>query len=70
MVSKLGDWKWSGYRYYAFGDSNALLTSHVTYLSLGDSLIKRQESYRAIVEMSLPGDEARNPAFSDVPSIA
>lgn len=69
IIQKLGDWKWSGYRFYAFGESNDLLFHHVSYLALGDISLKRQAAYRAVVEMELPGDYERDSRFSDSSSI-
>lgn len=34
MVKKAGEWKWSGYKFYAEGEANELLTHHPTYMSL------------------------------------
>ena len=69
IVKKLGDWQWSGYRFYALGEKNSLLSPHITYLALGDSPHTRQIIYRALVGMALPGDAVRDSKFSTVPSI-
>ncbi len=65
MVAKPGEWKWSGYRFYAFGEPNELLQPHPSYMDLGLSETFRQERYRELVETNLPGEEGPNPKYSE-----
>jgi len=67
IINKLGDWQWSGYRFYAFGETNGLLSPHMSYLALGNSPQARQIIYRTLSEMTLPGDAARDSQFSTSP---
>jgi putative transposase len=69
MVEKPGDWPWSGYRFYAFGEPNDLLTPHPTYLALGASDEKRRMEYQAFVNDILPGNDHRDLLFSERPFI-
>jgi putative transposase len=65
MVKHLGEWTWSAYPYYAFGKPDDLITPHPAYLGLGRTDQTRQQEYAALVNMRLPGDDLRDPAFSD-----
>jgi putative transposase len=65
MVEKPGDWKFSGYRFYAFGESNDLLEYHPSFLALSNSHEARRREYRDLVNQSWPGDQKRQLAFSE-----
>lgn len=65
MTSRPGEWKYSGYRFYAFGESNDLLESHPTYLGLAPEEETRRRFYREFVSQVLPGEERRDPSLSD-----
>lgn len=69
MVEKMGDWSWSGYRFYAFGEANELITPHVTYLALSSQDEKRREEYRNFVNDVLPGEDRRDLVLSEGPFI-
>ena len=69
MVQKPGDWKWSGYRFHACGDPNALLEPHPSYLGLSSNPKIRQQAFADYVCMELPGDKIRKPEWSDAPFI-
>jgi len=69
MVQKAGDWPWSAYRFYAFGEPNELITPHITYLALGPQEEKRQEEYRNFVNDVLPGEDRRDLLMSEGPFI-
>lgn len=69
MVSKAGEWLWSGYPYYAFGKPDELITPHPVYLGLGKTDQKRQREYIDLVQTKLPGDDSRDSTFSDGPRI-
>lgn len=64
MTSLPGEWEYSGYRFYAFGETNDLLESHPTYLGLSPDEETRRRLYREFVRQSLPGDQ-RNSNLSD-----
>ena len=64
MTSLAGEWKYSGYRFYAFGESNDLLEPHPTYLGLSPDEATRRRLYREFVCQNLPGEDGRNPALS------
>lgn len=47
IVSKPEDYKWSSYRFHAFGeDEEKLLDNDAVYLSLPDTNARKQEAYR------------------------
>lgn len=69
LVEKPGTWPWSGYRFYAVGAANPLLDFHPTYLGLSNNPEMRSKAYADFVTMILPGDDKRNPAFSDADCI-
>jgi putative transposase len=50
MVSNPKDYHWSSYRFYAFGEADALVTAIPCYESLGDSPKERQDNYRKIIK--------------------
>ena len=50
LANSPGKWRWSGYRYYAFGEENTIITPHPSYHTLGQSLEQKRESYRMMVE--------------------
>ena len=41
---------WSSYRYYAYGESDPLLTPCPSYIALGRTARERQKAYRLMVE--------------------
>lgn len=57
IVSNPGQWPWCGYRFYAFGLENPMLTYHPTYLGLAADQETRQRFYRKIVEAPLTSKE-------------
>ena len=65
MVEKAGEWRWSGFRFYAQGEVNNLLEAHPTYLAMGPHDQKRQEAYRAFVEMVLPHEDRKGSRYSE-----
>ncbi len=65
MVEKPGEWRWSGYRFYATGEANDLLEPHPTFLAMGDDDAKRQAAYRNLVDMVLPHEDRRDSKFSE-----
>jgi len=54
LVARPGDWRWSSYRFYAFGELDPLMEGLIDidsyYLKLGSSFQERQERYRQNVE--------------------
>ena len=48
IVSECEDYKWSSYRFYAFGEPSDWIVPHPLYLALGDTPERRQEAYRAL----------------------
>ncbi len=67
MVEKAGDWKWSGYRFYAEGEANEILTPHPTYLATSQNPLKRQEAYKNFVNEIEPEMDRRDPQFTESP---
>jgi putative transposase len=54
IVSDPGDYRWSSYRYHAFGETQTLLSPHPLYLALADKPSERQGDYRKRVGNALP----------------
>ena len=57
-------WRWTSYRFHAFGESCDWLTPHPLYIRLGKTAKARQEAYRALCATSLTDkeiDEQRHP---------
>jgi len=65
MVPKPGDWKYSGYRFYAFGEPNDLLDPHPTYLGLAENEETRRTYYQRFVCQVLPEDDVRESRWSE-----
>ncbi|HEU5443920.1 MAG TPA: transposase [Pseudolabrys sp.] len=53
MVEDPAQYRWSSYRFYAFGRFDPLLTPRVEYLALGDDASERQRAYRKLFEYAL-----------------
>jgi putative transposase len=64
IVANPKDWKWSGYRYYAYGEPNELLEPHPTFLGLSLDEKIRRKAFADYVCMNLKDDE-RRPDLSD-----
>ncbi|QQR79469.1 MAG: transposase [Deltaproteobacteria bacterium] len=64
IVTEVGKWKWSGYRFYAFGEPNDLLEAHPTYLGLSTNPKIRQSSFRSYVSQNLSNDREEREYFS------
>lgn len=65
MVSKPGDWKYSGYRFYALGEPNDLLDPHPSYLGVSDDQETRRKYYQRFVCEVFPEEDVRDPRFSE-----
>ena len=65
IVCKPGDWRWSGYRFYALGEANNLLEAHPTYLGLHDDQKIRQQMFYDYVHQILPHENERRRDLSD-----
>lgn len=48
MVATPGDYRWSSYRFHAFGEPDKLLTQHEQHQRLGKTTEERQQAYRAL----------------------
>lgn len=47
LVASAGDWTWSSFRHYAYGDENPLIDDAPDYLALGKNAVQRREAYQA-----------------------
>jgi putative transposase len=65
IVQKPGEWKYSGYRYYAFDEHSDLLDPHPSYLGLSDNTEERQRLFREFVCQSLPEGATKKSEFSE-----
>ena len=64
LIAAPEDWRWSSYRFHAFGEPCDWLTPHPLYVRLGATARARQEAYRAMCEPSLTDaeiDQHRHP---------
>ncbi len=62
MVNRPAEYRWSSHDTNAYGCPDALVSSHVSYLALGDTPSERRQSYRRLFERELHGkrlDEIR-----------
>lgn len=50
LVQSPGEWKWSSYRHYAYGEPNDLITDAPEYLSLGGTPAARRRAYRCLAD--------------------
>ncbi|MBX7148732.1 hypothetical protein K1X76_06560 [bacterium] len=57
MITECGEWKWSGYHYYANGEPNDLITPHTCYLGLSRDPEKRKKEYTSFVNTTMNGEE-------------
>jgi putative transposase len=57
MVAAPEDWRWSSYRFHAFGEPCEWLTPHPLYIRLGATAKARQEAYRAMCAIPLTDEE-------------
>ena len=53
MVNHPADYPWSSYKANGEGQSNAILTSHIEYLSLANRQSERQKKYRCLFESKM-----------------
>lgn len=65
MTAGAGEWHWSGYRYYAFGEPNELLEPHPSYLGLAMNEEDRRRAYARLVNESLVDEKVDKAKFSE-----
>jgi putative transposase len=69
LVRSPGQWKWSSYRHYAFGEVDALITDAPEYLALGRNGPARRTAYQhffaspLVVELALRRQDLVNGPF-------
>jgi putative transposase len=57
MATRPEDYRWSSYRFHAFGEPNDLIVPHPLYLALGNSAAMRQQCWRAICGEALSAEQ-------------
>jgi putative transposase len=57
MTTRPEDYRWSSYRFHAFGEPNDLIVAHPLYLALGTSAVMRQQCWRAICGEALSAEQ-------------
>ncbi len=70
MVDQPGNYRWSSFRFNAFGEPNKWLTPHTTYLALGESTDVRLERYRSLFDDQIDKalvEEIRRAANTSMP---
>ena len=45
LAASAGDWPWSSFRHYAYGETNDLITDAPEYLALGETPSQRRKAY-------------------------
>jgi len=65
MIKEVGEWKWSGSRFYILGEKNDLLIRHPSYLQLGFDAQTRQTRYREFVNNVLLTEDKRDLFYSE-----
>lgn len=53
IAERMGDHRWSSYRWHAFGERNDIVTDHPVYLALGATTQERQTAYRTLSSFQL-----------------
>ena len=61
IVSEPEQYRWSSYRFHAFGERSSWLTPHPLYLALGTTQKQRQAAYRALSKMLPDGELGSDP---------
>lgn len=64
MVRDPADWPWSGYRFFAFGEEDPVITPHPSFLELSTDPRERCKFYRNLVLATLPYDDREKEAFA------
>jgi putative transposase len=64
MVDHPEKYKWTSYRYYAYGEPDPLLTPAPSYVALGITDEERQACYRGMVEEILKNDWKEKKSYS------
>lgn len=57
LVSSPEAYRWSSYRWHAFGEPDPLVSPHSLYLGLGDTPAMRQQAWRTMCGAPLAEDE-------------
>jgi len=57
MVAHPADYRWSSYRFHAYGAPDKLLSAHEQYERLGRSAEQRQHAYRELFHIELDSNE-------------
>jgi putative transposase len=57
MVPTPEQYRWSSYRWHAWGKKNVLISDHPLYQGLGESNEVRQHSYRELFKYQIPDEE-------------
>lgn len=69
LVRGPGEWRWSSYRHYAYGQPDDLITDAPEYLALGSMPVHRRLAYRHLFATPPPGASARAGDLVRVPFV-
>ena len=69
MIKHPKEYRWSSYRFYAYGEPDPLITHAPSYLALGGSPVKRQGIYRNMVDAIIEEDGLKKMTYSKVACI-
>lgn len=64
MIDHPKDYRWSSYRYYAYGEDDPLITPAPSYLALGKTARDRRQAYRAMVDTIIAEDGLKKCNYS------
>jgi hypothetical protein len=67
MVIRPEDYRWSSYRFHAYGEPSAWLVPHPLYLALGKTAKERQAAYRALSRLLPDADLGSDPHVGSEP---
>ena len=64
MISHPKEYRWSSYRYYAYGEKDPLITPAPSYLALGKTSQERELAYRNMVNTTIAEDGLKKLNYS------
>jgi len=64
IVQEPGEYRWSSYRFYAYGESNELLDEDPLYETFGKEKVDREKEYRGFIKDGIPDDVLNHIRYS------
>lgn len=66
IIKNPDEYRWSSYRYYAFGESDSLITPAPSYLGLANTNERRQQIYREMIRVIIERDKLIKKDYSKI----